>query len=177
MTTEAKHLRPVANTGKGGGFSGRRLAGYKTRHPETREAALAELVKDLGGYEAAAEILGLKSKSTLQAYTDPHNEAEAPFRVVLAATMATRNPVAATLLASAAGGMVIPVEPQDGCLLTLSAMKAARDGETMADIMQGLADGVYTPEEARAVLPKARDSLQVMANVYALLLQIIEGAE
>lgn len=156
--------------------------GYRKRTPGTLHEVLTRAFAQAGGVESAADMLpGRTGKRLYEAATpglEPRHETQLTYGE---ARMLTRGHggvhAFAEDLALLAGGIFLPPIDAGAGTIGAQAGRAGREvGEAMAEVYRSLEDGVFTREEAMAVLPFLREAAEGVAELYRQVHALIEPA-
>jgi hypothetical protein len=145
----------------------------KPREITSPKHAVGELFEQNGGLKHVMVKLAI-GKTTAYAFTDP----QAPDEISFARVSALTGPeatAAASYLALLAGGVFLPVAPEDADVSTLCADDLRAHGEAVACLVDGLRDGKLTNGEAKKALEKILGALRTLAGLYAVVTQGVKN--
>ncbi len=129
--------------------------------------AVGELFAQNDGVKHVMVKLGV-GKTTAYAFTDEQAPDEISFARVAALT-GPKAPACASYLALLAGGVFLPIAPEDADMSTLCADDLRAHGEAVACVVDGLRDGKLTNGEGRKALEKILAALRALTGLYAVV--------
>jgi hypothetical protein len=137
----------------------------KPRQYDSPKACIAELFAERGGVENVMVLLGL-GRTTTYAFADPREAEEISFARVAALTVPDA-PAAAEYLARRAGGVFLPVIPEEADLAALCADDMRAHGEALAGVVATLS-APATGEQLQGELAKIDSALRTLAGLRAV---------
>lgn len=139
----------------------------KPREIGTPAHCISRLFQQLGGVERAMVKLGVK-KSAAYGYSDG---TETMSFAQVAAVTDRVGTAGAEYLALLAGGVFLPIAPEEADVQALCADNARAHGEAVASVVEALADGRLTNGEAKAALAKIDAELRALTGLRAVIAQ------
>lgn len=140
--------------------------------PGTPRAALRRLCDQNGGIERTMVKLGLK-KSTTYDFFDPQGEGDLSFARAAALTSPTAA-AAAEYFALLAGGVFLPIAPEEATAATLCADDARAHGEATAAVVTALAEGKLNSTVSKWALEKIDNALRALTGLRAVIVASME---
>jgi Phage regulatory protein CII (CP76) len=160
----AKEFPPMANRS--------RIATSQTRDYEDVKSAVAELIADVGGLEAAASLCRLQ-KSRLSRVASPlAQDAHLPIDVLIELESVASEPIVTSALARARDHLLISLsatESHSSWFVCIAKM-AEETSDVFAAATQALQDGDLDKTEARVVLKEVDEALHAFACLRSALL-------
>lgn len=136
------------------------------------KVATARLVKDAGGIEAAASLLG-KGKSVVGRWVNVHDgEHFINLRDLRELEVHAPAPVVTAALSRLAGGVFVPLPhaPWGEDTLPMQVLTLAQElGDVSHKITDGLRDGALSPDEAQAALDELHQLDMASARLRLML--------
>lgn len=152
---------------------------YKQRQAASLKGAVNDLVTAAGGQEAAADVLSV-TKGTVFRWTDDSEEnahRHMPVQAVRTLERHVGQPIVTAFLAAEAGHALVAsggaVLPADWGVIVATYAKEA--SEAFAKLATAIADGVVTPDEARAAMAELDQVQAYGAEIREKLKQIAEN--
>lgn len=141
----------------------------KPREIGTPEKCIAELFEQAGGIKRVMVKLGV-SQSTAYGYTERDTDCALSFARVAALTEPGVT-AGAEYLSLLAGGVHLPIAPEESDPATLCAADVRAHGEAIAAVIADLDGHVVSAEEARAALVKIDAALRTLTGLRAAMVQ------
>lgn len=145
----------------------------KPRDYGTTKAVVARLIDDAGGAKQAAFIVE-RAASHVYAYADPDVDAQMTLDMARRLAAATDSNALAEDAAALAGGVFMPIRPDESALSDIAASNAHEHGRVMTGLFAAMADKHVSSREARDLLPKVDDHLRSLVAMRAKLVSIID---
>lgn len=139
----------------------------KPREIGTPKRAMADLFDQLGGIKRVMVKLQLGHSQTY-AFTDPRSPEEISFAKVAAITEPGAT-AAAEYLALLAGGVFLPIAPEEADINALCADDVKAHGKAIASVVTAMADGQLTRPERLRAREKVLVALRALTGLYAAL--------
>lgn len=141
-----------------------RAGSYKPRTPGSVKEAVDMLFEQAGGRKRVAELFDL-GPSQIAALTDERTHEHLSCERAAGLT-SPRAPVMAELFSLRAGGVFLPIAPEDADLGGLLADDAKAHGDTVSEVVAALRDGKMDKKEAGIALGKVRRELQALTALH-----------